>query len=835
MDLTHHRIAVERSLLDAGLHPVGMEHFSAQPAEPVEACLRAVRESDLFLGVYGWRYGFVPSETGVSITETEFAEAQRLEKPCFCFFVDPGFPWPEELRDQGEPAARLDEFKRRVDGILVRSTFKTPNDLAVRVLASIQRYERSQTRRVAQRQAQDPEQRNLTTLLERGKQFWVDGVLANVAGSVGTYSLSMTPVPDAVDQHWRSGTAFDSPTHQSIAPGLSVLDIFERSGRLLLILGDPGSGKTVTLLQLAQQLIEQARGISTEPVPVVFHLGSWSAQRNSLEKWLVFEARSKYYVSGDLFEKWLREHRIILLLDGLDEVERSDQEACVQAINAFVGTWGVPGIAICARREEYLSLTTRLRLNAAVNLDKLSTDQIGAILSSSEQPAQNLRRLLETAPGMAELAGSPLMLNLMRATEYGTRDSTFVLKVTSTSPADAVVARYIEGRFAAKAFDSARRQDVLKRLGWIAKQIVDRGGNVFQVDALQPSDLGSVMRAGYWLLSRLAIGLVLGVTEGTYLGLVQWQQSPFTTSLFRGVSVGLLFGASAGLIDMVWRDHLHCRNQQYQRATWWPYGFVNVLLLFTVFAMANWALWHTWERAGFGIVWALIVGLRSRRSGLVQDIRMPDVRAWSWLFAAKGFAFGAMICAIFLISPVVIGVFPDITRQVLRQPAATQIVFACAFMVFYGLLGAVFMGWRARAIAPRVHPNEGIRLFTRNMLRGGLVVGAVAGGVVWIAIAVGLAQKAGFASAAIAGLLLGIVIGSYFAVIGGLWFGAIDVINHYVLRGILWITGQAPLRLIRYLDGAVEIRLLRQIGGGYAFIHRALLEYFAARDQTSKS
>ena len=164
-----------------------------------------------------------------------------------------------------------------------------------------------------------------------------------------------------------------------------------------------------------------------------------------------------------------------------------------------------------------------------------------------------------------------------------------------------------------------------------------------------------------------------------------------------------------------------------------------------------------------------------------------------------------MICAIFLIFPVVIGVLPDITRQALRQPAATQIVFGCAVVVFYALIGAVFMGWRARGIAPRVHPNEGIRLFTRNMLRGGLVVGAVAGGVVCIAIAAGLAQKAGFASAAIAGLLIGIVIGSYFAVIGALWFGAIDVINHYVLRGILWITGQVPLRLIRYLDGAVEI------------------------------
>jgi hypothetical protein len=68
------------------------------------------------------------------------------------------------------------------------------------------------------------------------------------------------------------------------------------------------------------------------------------------------------------------------------------------------------------------------------------------------------------------------------------------------------------------------------------------------------------------------------------------------------------------------------------------------------------------------------------------------------------------------------------------------------------------------------------------------------------------------------------------AVIGALWYGGIDVVNHYVLRGILWITGRTPLRLNRWLDHAVEIRLLRRIGGGYAFIHRTLLEYFAARE-----
>ncbi|MBK7564847.1 MAG: hypothetical protein IPI21_11415 [Propionivibrio sp.] len=85
-----------------------------------------------------------------------------------------------------------------------------------------------------------------------------------------------------------------------------------------------------------------------------------------------------------------------------------------------------------------------------------------------------------------------------------------------------------------------------------------------------------------------------------------------------------------------------------------------------------------------------------------------------------------------------------------------------------------------------------------------------------------------------AGLVIGWVVGSYFAVVGALWYGGIDIINHYALRGILWLSGRTPLRLIRYLDSAVKIRLLRRIGGGYAFIHRALLEYFAARESAAK-
>jgi hypothetical protein len=120
-----------------------------------------------------------------------------------------------------------------------------------------------------------------------------------------------------------------------------------------------------------------------------------------------------------------------------------------------------------------------------------------------------------------------------------------------------------------------------------------------------------------------------------------------------------------------------------------------------------------------------------------------------------------------------------------KLPIAVAAVVACAVTVLYGLIGAVFMGWRANAIAARVHPNEGIRLFTRSMLRGGMVLGAVTGGFLWIAVAAGAMQQIGFAGAVFAGLVFGMIVGGYFAVIGALWYGGIDVINHYVLRSIL--------------------------------------------------
>jgi hypothetical protein len=72
----------------------------------------------------------------------------------------------------------------------------------------------------------------------------------------------------------------------------------------------------------------------------------------------------------------------------------------------------------------------------------------------------------------------------------------------------------------------------------------------------------------------------------------------------------------------------------------------------------------------------------------------------------------------------------------------------------------------------------------------------------------------------------------WFAPILGLtaffWYGGQEVIRHYFLRFILYRKGRTPFRFANFLDYAARLVFLQKVGGGYIFIHRLLLEHFAA-------
>jgi hypothetical protein len=61
--------------------------------------------------------------------------------------------------------------------------------------------------------------------------------------------------------------------------------------------------------------------------------------------------------------------------------------------------------------------------------------------------------------------------------------------------------------------------------------------------------------------------------------------------------------------------------------------------------------------------------------------------------------------------------------------------------------------------------------------------------------------------------------------------GGLAAWRHGILRLLLRRAGVAPRHYVRFLDEAASCILLQKVGGGYSFVHRLLLDYFAALEQ----
>ncbi|HEY3863602.1 MAG TPA: DUF4062 domain-containing protein, partial [Verrucomicrobiae bacterium] len=75
LDLPAHRAAVKEACIDAGIFPIGMESLPARDASGITVSLEMVDKADIYIGIYAWRYGWVPDGRSISITEMEFDRA----------------------------------------------------------------------------------------------------------------------------------------------------------------------------------------------------------------------------------------------------------------------------------------------------------------------------------------------------------------------------------------------------------------------------------------------------------------------------------------------------------------------------------------------------------------------------------------------------------------------------------------------------------------------------------------------------------------------------------------------------------------------------------------
>lgn len=137
IDLKDHREAVIKVIKELELEPIAMEYYTAAPVKPLDKCLGDVRRSNIYVGIFAWRYGFIPEGYDKSITELEYQEAEKTGIPRLIFLIDEKHEWPEEYRDTGETFEKACALRAELQNNLMVGSFTHPDDLAKKAATAL--------------------------------------------------------------------------------------------------------------------------------------------------------------------------------------------------------------------------------------------------------------------------------------------------------------------------------------------------------------------------------------------------------------------------------------------------------------------------------------------------------------------------------------------------------------------------------------------------------------------------------------------------------------------------------------------------------------------------
>ena len=278
-DLKEHRFAARDAVLAVGLRPEMMEYFAASGGPPLSECLARVSPCDLVVALVAQRYGWVPGDQpgagSRSITWLECAHAAGQGKDVLVFVVDNDAPWPTErtevyritaavedgtdtpelLAEVKRCRTKLEEFRQWLETGRTRATFTTPDDLRAKVIQALYQWlEKHPEYRPTKPQRLDPRP-YLEWLREQTSTIDIRGLGAG-AGKAHNFPIEDLYIPLTTPREPLSGGQ-----GLEAAAKREPMELQEAlAHRRLVIVGDPGSGKTTFLRRIAFEMASAARG-----------------------------------------------------------------------------------------------------------------------------------------------------------------------------------------------------------------------------------------------------------------------------------------------------------------------------------------------------------------------------------------------------------------------------------------------------------------------------------------------------------------------------------------------------------------------------------------------
>jgi NACHT domain len=198
----------------------------------------------------------------------------------------------------------------------------------------------------------------------------------------------------------------------------SVGDFYEShtDGRLV-ILGEPGAGKTVLALELLVQLLERRRDCAdpaaraARPVPVRLSLPGWNTDQ-PFARWLAVELQAQYGLADRFAAALVQQRRILPVLDGLDEMDGTDGDpvrarAAVAHLNQYLDGRSGAALVVACRFGEYARLSDAIRPAVQVGIRPLTVAQITDYLHRNAEAGADHAEWEAWQPLLAALRDGP--------------------------------------------------------------------------------------------------------------------------------------------------------------------------------------------------------------------------------------------------------------------------------------------------------------------------------------------------------------------------------------------------------------------------------------------
>ena len=336
--------------------------------------------------------------------------------------------------------------------------------------------------------------------------------------------LGLTSRPAAIQNAVSLSLRLPEQPEQALPAHASIVDAYNLAQQELLILGEPGAGKSMVLLKLAQHLVDLAEQDMAQPLPVVLPLSSWATKRLPLQDWLIEQFTLLYDVPRQLSHDWMQAGLILPLLDGLDEMEESARPACTVAINTYHREHLQP-LIVCSRTTEYdtATLHERLALHTAIVVQPLTLAQVDAHLATIGKPLTALRTALKKNTTLQTLATTPLFLQILMLTYHGIPVRGLSHKEDQLR--EQIWTDYVQRMVNRKGEVKRYPLNVTSRwLSMLAQQMREHHQTIFFLEQLEVDWLPERRRTIYWwifgTLGRLFGGLLGGLICGLRLGLL---------------------------------------------------------------------------------------------------------------------------------------------------------------------------------------------------------------------------------------------------------------------------------------------------------------------------